>query len=449
MRTMTRVQVFLLLALLVPLSAHAITVRAVQGPTGVETWFSEEHALPMIAVNISLPAGSAYDPAEKPGLADMMASLLDEGAGDLASDAFKEALESRAIRLQASAERDYVVVTLTTLKDNADEAFRLTALALAHPRFDAEAVERMRAALLAQLNRDSEDPSRTAVNAWYAAYFGTHPYAHPTSGTSAGLAAIKADDVKSFAADHLVRGGIKVAVSGDITEAQLRKYLQEVFLPLPAKSVPAVTKPSELAKAGTRTIPRNEAAPVAVFGFAGPMRQDADFIPAYVANYILGGGTFSARLMDEVRDRRGLTYGISTELQDFRSASIIVGEVQSDKSKILNAIDVTKAVMTRFAKEGATATELTEAKTYLTGSFPLNLDSNAKIARTLNQYQRSGLPADYVAKRNAMIQGVTLAKVNEMARKYFDPARALVVIAGTPAPASAVSRPAANPAPAP
>lgn len=440
----------LMFALLIPGAANAITVRSVQGPTGVETWLSEEHALPMIAVNISLPAGSAYDPPDKPGLADMMASLLDEGAGDLTSDAFKQALESRAIRLTASAERDYVVVTLTTLKENTDEAFRLAALALGHPRFDAEAVERIRVALQASLKQEDEDPARVAVKAWYAAYFGAHPYAHPTAGSPAGIAAIKSDDIKNFAADHLVRGGIKVAVSGDITEVQLKKYLQQLFLPLPAKSVPVVAKPTDAGKPASHTIVRNEAAPVAVFGSPGPMRADPDYIPAFVANYILGGGSFSARLMDQVRDKRGLTYGIYTQINDFRGASVIVGQVQSDKGKILTAIDVTKSEMERFAKDGATMKELADAKTFLTGSFPLTLDSNAKIARTLSAYQRSGLSADYVEKRNGMIQAVTLAKVNEMAKKYFDPARLVIVIAGTPAIGTAQQKGAgaANAAPA-
>ncbi len=446
----TRLAASALIALLLPVTAKAITVKSVQGPTGVETWLSEEHALPMIAVNISLPAGSAYDPRDKPGLANMMASLLDEGAGELTSDAFKQALESRAIRLTASADRDYVVVTLTTLKENADEAFRLAALALGHPRFDAEAVERMRVSLLASLKQEDEDPARVAVKAWYAAYFGAHPYAHPTAGTPAGIAAIKSDDIKNFAVDYLVRGGIKVAVSGDITELQLKKYLQQLFLSLPAKSVPVVAKPTDVGKPASHTIVRNEAAPVAVFGSPGPMRADPDYIPAFVANYILGGGSFSARLMDQVRDKRGLTYGIYTQINDLRAASILVGQVQSDKGKILTAIEVTKSEMAHFAKDGATAKELADAKTYLTGSFPLGLDSNAKIARTLNAYQRSGLSADYVVKRNAMIQAVTPAKVNEMAKKYFDPTRLVVVIAGTPALGTGAQKPggAADNAPA-
>ena len=186
------------------------------------------------------------------------------------------------------------------------------------------------------------------------------------------------------------------------------------------------------ASPATNTIPRNEPAPVAMFGFAGPMRLDADFIPTFVANYILGGGGFSSRLMDEVRDKRGLTYGISTYLADYKSAALIVGSVQSEKAKILTALDVTKSELARFANDGATAKELADAKTYLTGSYPLGLDSNAKIARTLNAYQRQGLDPRLCREAQRADPGVTLAQVNAMAKKYYDPSKLVVVIAGTP-----------------
>jgi zinc protease len=423
----------LVLSFAIPAAAEAITVKTVPGPAGVETWLSEEHALPMIAVSISLPGGSAYDPQGKAGLAALTASLMDEGAGDLDSSAFKQAMDSRAIKLSAQADRDYMVVSLTTLTENAPEAFRLLGLALAKPRFDAEAVERMRASRLADIKQEDQRATRVAGNAWFAAYFGGHPYAHPESGTAPSVESLTIADIKSFAADHLVRDRVKVAAAGDITEADLRRYLQEVIAPLPAKSVAPVARLPEPGKPGSQVIPRDEAAPVAMFGLPGPMRLDPDFIPTFVTNYIFGGGGFAARLMTEVRDKRGLTYGISTQQVDFRSASIIMGTVQSEKSKIGTALEVTKSEMARFAKDGATEKELADAKTYLTGSFPLTLDANAKIARTLNGFQRSGLGPDYVEKRNALIQAVSLAQVNAMAKKYYDPERLVVVIAGTPA----------------
>jgi zinc protease len=427
----------LLLSVAVPGAANAITVKAVPSPSGVETWLSEEHAIPIIAVNIAFPAGAAYDPTDKPGLATFVSSLLDEGAGDLPSEGFKQALEARAIRIGASADRDYITVSMTTLKENADEAFRLLGLVLSRPRFDAEAVERMRVAILAGLKQEDENPSTVASKAWFATYFGTHAYAHPESGTPSGVQAITINDIKAFATDHMVRDRAKVAVAGDISDAELRRYLQQLFTSMPTKSVAQVPRASDAAKSSTNTIPRNEPAPVAVFGFAGPMRLDPDFIPTFVANYILGGGGFSSRLMDEVRDKRGLTYGISTGLADYKSSALIVGSVQSEKSKITTALDVAKSELARFAKDGATAKELADAKTYLTGSYPLGLDSNAKIARTLNAYQRQGLTPDYVEKRNGLINAVTLQQVNAMAKKYYDPAKLVVVIAGTPDAAGA------------
>jgi zinc protease len=426
----------LLISVAIPAAANAITVRAVQSPSGVETWLSEEHSVPMIAVNIAFPAGSAYDPTDKPGLATFVSSLMDEGAGDLAAEAFKQALEARAIRIGASADRDYLTISMTTLKENADEAFRLLGLVLSRPRFDSEAVERMRVALLSSLKQEDEQPSSVASKSWFATYFGTHPYAHSDSGTTSGVHSITIDDIKRFAADHMVRDRVKMSVAGDITDAELRRYVQQLFTSIPTKTVAAAPRATD-ARPSTNTIPRNEPAPVAVFGFAGPMRLDPDFIPTFVANYILGGGGFSSRLMDEVRDKRGLTYGISTYIADFRSSALIMGSVQSDKSRITTALDVTKAELARFANEGVTAKELADAKTYLTGSYPLGLDSNVKIARTLNAYQRQGLTPDYVEKRNGLIQAVTLQQVNAMAKKWYDPSKLVVVIAGTPDAAGA------------
>ena len=426
----------LLISVAIPAAANAITVKAVQSPSGVETWLSEEHSVPIISVNIAFPAGSAYDPTDKPGLATFVSSLMDEGAGDLASEAFKQALEARAIRIGASADRDYLTISMTTLKENADEAFRLLGLVLSRPRFDQEAVERMRVALLASLKQEDEQPSSVASKSWFATYFGTHPYAHSDSGTASGVQSVTIDDIKRFAADHMVRDRVKMSVAGDITDAELRRYVQQLFTSIPTKTVAAVARAAD-ARPSINTIPRNEPAPVAMFGFAGPMRLDADFIPTFVANYILGGGGFSSRLMDEVRDKRGLTYGISTYLADYKSSALIVGSVQSDKAKIQTALDVTKSELARFARDGATAKELADAKTYLTGSYPLGLDSNVKIARTLNAYQRQGLTPDYVEKRNGLIQAVTLQQVNAMAKKWYDPSKLVVVIAGTPDAAAA------------
>lgn len=438
--------VALVVALFVPAVANAaLQVRPVDGPSGTEVWLSEEHSLPMIAVSISIPAGAAYDPKDKGGLATITAGLIDEGAGDLDSNAFKEALEDKAIRFGASADRDYMIISLTTLTENAPEAFRLLALALQHPRFDDNAFTRVRSQLIAAIQQDDEDPGNVAAKAWFAAYFGDHPYAAPTRGTPESLMHISLSDVRGFAAKYWTRGGAKISVAGDISEDQLKAYLQTALGPLSADTPPAAAKPAQEGAPGTRVLAAAIPQPAAVFGMPGPMRSDPDFIPTYVANYIFGGGGFSSRLMDAVREKRGLTYGIDTGINDFRSASILAGSVASDKAKILTALDVTKDEMARFARDGATPAELADAKTYLMGSFPLGFDSNGKIASLLNAFQRDGLPVDYVVRRNALIQAVTLADVNRVARRYFDPAKLTIVIAGTPEAVAAQGAPAAQP----
>lgn len=424
----------LIFAFLTPGPVQAMSVETVDGPEGVEVWLVEEHSLPMIAVSISLTAGSAYDPADRPGLASMMVSLLNEGAGDLDDAAFKEALEERAIRMGFGAGRDYLVISLSTLTENADQAFRLLALALSQPRFDPEPVERTRVQILASLRQDEESPGTIAAKAWSKGYFGTHPYAHPGDGTPEGVAAITIEDIRNFAASYLVRGGAKVVAAGDITAVQLSAYLDQALGSLPARAVSPVQPVTAWGEPGTEIIAMDVPQPAVVFGMPGPMRHDPDFIPTYIANYIFGGGGFSSRLMEEVRDRRGLTYGISTRLNNRRASAIIRGSVQSERSRVTTAIEVMKDEMERFARDGATVDELADAKTYLTGSFPLSFDSNTKLASNLNGFQRAGLDVDYVVRRNDLIEAVTLEDVDAMARKYYVPERLYLVIAGTPTP---------------
>jgi zinc protease len=430
----------LVVALFVTLAAtaaSALDVRQASGPQGVDVWLNEDHALPMIAVTLSLPAGSAYDPKGKEGVAALTSALLDEGGGDLSANAFKEALEARAIKLGANVDRDFSVITLITLTEHAPEAFRLLGLALQQPRFDPDPLVIARSQLIAAIQQEDEDPGAVATRVWFADYFKGHPYASPVRGTPKTLTALTREDVRAFAATHWVRGGAKVAVSGDITEAQLRTYLDALLGPLPAAAPPAIPGPAHVGAVGTRIVNANLPQPAAVFGIQGPRRLHPDFIPTYVANYIFGGGGFSSRLMNEVREKRGLTYGIDTGVSDYRAAGIIAGSVASDKARILTAIEVTKAEMARFQRDGATEAELADAKTYLTGSFPLSFDSNVKIVSVLGGFQRGGLPVDYVVKRNALIAAITLEDVNRVAKQYFDPSQLTVVIAGTPTPAAA------------
>ncbi len=419
------------LAMFTPFSALAFGAKQIGVAKGQDVWFAEDHTLPMIALVAAFPAGSVYDPQGKDGLASFAASMLDEGAGKLDSKAFHTALADKAIQLSVDTDRDWMVVSLTTLSANAKEAMRLLGLALAHPRFDADAVARVRAQMLQSLNQQDEDPGQVAARNFHLVFFGAHPYAHPTDGDGPGLTAIKQADLKNFAGAHWVRTGLKIAVAGDIDATTLTGLLKSTFGPL--RAAPPAVPPAKmrLGAPGLHVFAMDVPQPNAVFALPGLLRNDKDFIPAYVANYILGGGGFSSRLTAEVREKRGLTYDISTDVATLRYAGLIEGTVATRSDAMTQTLAAVKDTMAKFAAEGPTLQELADAKTYLTGAYPLAFASNAGTASQLSVFQRSGLPIGYVANRNAMIDAVTLDDVKRVAMKWFDPRRLTVVVAGT------------------
>lgn len=413
-------------------AARAADVRAIDLGKKVEVWIAEDHSVPMVAFNISLPAGSAHDPAGKEGLAGFAASLMDEGAGQLDSKAFHEALANRAIRFSASAGRDWLVISVTSLSANVPEAMRLLRLALTHPRFDAEPVGRVRTQYIQALEQQQAQPDSMAARVFMRDFFNGHPYGHSGMGDIASIKAITVQDLRAFARTHWVKDGMKIAVAGDITPAAAQKLLADTFRPVSGAPVPPVPRIGRLGRPGVHVVPMAVPQDTIIFGLPGIMRHDPDFLPGYVANYILGGGGFSSRLMTEVREKRGLTYGISTALDPMSRASVMIGSVATRADAVHQTIQVVRDTLAKFAKDGPTQQELDDAKTYLTGSFPLAFASNRGTAAQLGTFQRQNLDIGYVDKRNALINAITLADVRRVARRLFGPTNLTVVIGGTP-----------------
>lgn len=412
--------------------AAATSVRTLNVIKRVPVWFVEDHTVPMLAVDVSLPAGSAYDPPGKAGLASFAGAMLNEGAGNLDSKAFHNALADRAINLSVQADRDFLVVTLICQSVDAKEAFRLLGMALQHPRFDAEALARVRAQMLQNVEVQNEDPGNVAEKAFWSAYFGSHPYGHPADGDLKGISAIGADDLKGFARSHWVRGGLKIALSGDVSAPTATALIASAFGGLAGYTPPPLPPVTRTGKAGVTVIDLDVPQPNAVFGLKALPRSDPDYVPSYLANYVFGGADFSSRLTSEVRVKRGLTYDISTDIYAFRRASVLAGKVATRRDGIRQSVAVIRDVFKKFSDSGVTEKELTDAKTYLTGSFPLSLASNAGIASQLGSFQRQGLDTDYITKRDRMINAVTSDDVRRVAKRLFDPANLIVVIAGTP-----------------
>jgi len=413
--------------------ASAANIQNIDLGKAAQVWFAEDHTVPIVAFNISLPAGSAYDPAGKAGLASFAGSMMDEGAGGLDSKAFHEALANRAISFRARAERDHLVISISTLKENAPEAMHLLQLALTRPRFENDAMARVRAQIIQSLQQDQVEPPRVASRAFMREFFGTHAYAHPLNGEIASISAITVQDLRNFARTHWVKNGLKVAVAGDITAPALTKLLAQTFLPVSGAAVAPLPNVGRLGAPGVHVVPLPVPQPTAAFGLPGIMRHDPDFIPGYVANYVLGGGGFSSRLMEEIRVKRGLTYGISTSLTAYNKAAVMQGTVATRADAVRQTVQVVKDTLANFAANGPSQQELDDAKTYLTGSFPLAFASNSGTASQLGTFQRQNLDIGYVARRNALIQAVTLADVKRVSKRLFDPARLTVVIGGSPA----------------
>jgi zinc protease len=417
-----------------PSEAHAMKVQEVKSPGGISAWLVESHSVPLIAVRFAFDgAGSVQDPAGKEGLANFLASMLDEGAGDLASMQFQERMEELAMRMSFDDGRDAFYGSFETLTEYRDEAAKLLALAITRPRFDDDAVERMRRQHLASLAYAARDPARVASERWMALVFAGHPYGRPTNGTPKSVAGIGRADLAGFHGRVFAKDALRVVVVGDIDATTLGTMLDTVFGNLPAKAtLSPIARIDATAQQKLQVIEMNVPQSVARFGLAAMARSDKDFMPAFVLNTILGGSAFTSRLYQEVREKRGLAYGVNTSLVPMRHSSVFFGGVATKNEAVARSLDVIRTELKRIASEGPTEKELADTKAYLTGSFALRFDSNTNIANQLLWMMMEGLGHGYVETRNAQVEAVTIDDVRRAAKRLFDGNDLLVTVVGRP-----------------
>jgi len=433
MRRLSAAVVLLLTALVSTAVPAATPIQKVVTPGGITAWLVEDRSVPVLSMSFTIRGGAALDPEGREGLATMVSSLLDEGAGDLDSQAFQKRLADLSISLDFGAGRDSFGGRLATLTQNRDEAFRLLGLALTEPRFDTDAVERIRGQIRQMLSRRATDPNSIAFRTWYRIVFPDHPYGRTVDGTPETVAAITVDDLRGFVDGRLARDDLIVGVAGDIAPAELAPLLDSAFARLPSGSAAAAVPATRAAGAGSIVVvelpvPQS----VAVFGHGGFKRDDPDWYAALVLNYVLGGGGFNSRLMQEVRVKRGLAYSVDTFLHPLDEAGLLVGTVASENARIAESLDIVRSVWGSLAAEGVTDAELAGAKTYLNGSFPISLDSTARIAGTLVAIQRADLGIDYLDRRDGYIDAVTQADIRRVAARMLDTGALSVVVVGRP-----------------
>lgn len=423
----------ILLVTLSPRPAEAVTVQRVVSPGGIEAWLVQSDNVPLIAVRFAFLGGSAQDPAGKQGLSYFLSGMLDEGAGDLTSVQFQERMEEIAVKLDFDASRDIFYGSFQTLTKNRDEAAELLRLALTKPRFDEDAIERIRKQIVSSLKIEANDARKVASREWYKLAFANHPYARPVKGTLETVGGINKADLQSYTKRVMARDTLKVAVVGDIDAKALGVFLDQVFGALPAKGDLEPVAEAETAAGPLREVVQmNVPQSVALFGLRGIKRKDKDFVPAYLLNYILGGGGFNSRLTEQVREKRGLAYSVYSYLSPYKHGAVYVGSVATENKSVGKSLEVIRAELKRMAEKGPTAKELKNAQQYLTGSYALRFDTSSKIAGQLLGIQVEDLGIDYIDRRNGMVEAVTLDDIRRVAKRMLDADALLVTIVGKP-----------------
>ena len=409
-----------------------IEIDEVTSPGGISAWLVEDSSIPFVALEFWFVGGATLDAPAARGATYMMMGLLEEGAGDLNAQDYAAAVEGLAASFSFDSYRDAVVVSARMLTQNRDAAADLLRAAITTPRFDQDAIERVRGQVLAIIQSDARDPEEIAAATFNALAYGDHPYAFAQEGTAETVTGLTRDDIVAAHGAALTRDRVVVGAAGDISAAELGQLIDHILGDLP-QTAPPRPDPADFALSGGITVvdfPSPQS--VAYFGHAGIDRDDPDFFAAFVLNQILGGGGFRSRLMGEVREKRGLTYGIGSFLSLADLSPGLLGQFSSSNVLVGQAIDVVKEQWADLATNGVTQEERDAAIRYMTGEYPLRFDGNATIAGILAAMQSDDIPVDYVTNRNAYVEAVTLEDLRRVAARLLRPDDLHFVVVGQP-----------------
>jgi zinc protease len=407
-------------------------IQQLKTPAGITVWLVESHQIPIISVEVDFRAGSAYDPAGQEGLANLTASLLDEGAGKLDATAFKEALDDLGARFGATADTTDINVTMDTLVDNRQKAFELLGQSLQSPRFDADALARVRTAILSGIKRGEENPGVVANRAFDKAIFGTHPYAHPSNGTLASVAKLDGAMTHAFWQKNFNRANMVVSVVGDTTPAEIEKLVDTALAGLPAGKSKNADQPSvtKIADAAPVHIQKDTPQASVMLGHLGIPRNHPDFWNMLVMNELLGGGVLTSRLYKSVREEHGLAYGVRSANYPLPGSGEWLISVETGNATVQQALDLIRAEVKRMQTTVPEQHEFNDVIDYLTGSFPLRTDTNQKILSYLSLMQMENLGADYMKNWVARVRAVKPEDLQRVAKTYIHPDRMALVVVG-------------------
>ena len=414
-------------------AAQAIDIKQITTPLGIQVWLVEDKTTPIVAISFSFATGTASEDEKQRGVTNLAATLLTDGAGLFSALAFKQRLEEASVSLGFGASFDRLSGSFRALSANREESFDLLRLAMTQPRFEKESLDQRRAQTISALNQARQRPPAVAARAMMGTVFAGHPYANDPEGTRETLESLTPEDVRRRATSVLTRNGLIVAAVGDIDEAELARQLDRAFGGLPAgglKPPPPDWVPP--AKGRTQVIERAVPQSVVLMALQGVPRADPGWYAAFVMNHILGGGGQQSRLFTEVREKRGLAYGASSSLRNYRKASLFVASTASANERVAEALKVARGEFTRMREGGATDAEIADAKTYLTGALALSLDSSSSIANLMHAMQIDGLAPDHLTKRAQLIAAVKSEDIKRAARLILREDTVTTIVVGKP-----------------
>jgi zinc protease len=418
-RKLTALSIIAFLSLVLVKYADAFEIKQVTSNSGITAWLVEDHKNPLITMQFMVRSGSSIDPKTKTGLAYLVSGLLDEGAGDLDSKSFQAALEKNSIALSFNARMDSFSGTLSTLTETKEEAFLLLALAIKEPRFDPRPTLRVKSQIAASLRASKENPNNIAGKLWWQLAFPSHAYGRPKKGTPETLASITREDMKDYVNKNLIKDNISISVVGDITTGELSAVLDDIFGDLPSSSSRNELRDTRVKNSGeTVVVERDIPQSVVIFGHDGIKRDDADWYAATILFEILAGG-FGSRLTEEIREKRGLTYGVAAYPLPLDKAGVIVGSVSTVNGRVAESIRLIRDIWRRFGEEGPTIEEIQNAKDYINGSFSLRFTNSKTIVGVLNALQRFDLGKNYIEERPNLIAKVTPEDLKRVAKRIF------------------------------
>lgn len=409
--------------------ANALNIENVTSKKGITGWLVEDSTVPVVSIQFSIGGGTTQDPEGKEGLANLMTGLFDEGAGDLDSQAFQSRLDELGAEMAFSVTRDRMRGNMKMLAEKRDEALNLLALAVQKPRFDDEAIDRIREQLVAELKASEKDPKTIAQNRLLTLIYGKHPYARRGEGTPETLATINRDDLVKAHHTMFARDNIHIGIVGPVSANEAATIIDKIFGALPEKAELKKIEEAKLNLGGMANVNYDLPQTSLMLVYPGVKRNDPDFFAAYLMNYVLGGPGLTSRLFSEVREKRGLAYTVGSSLMLYDHSATLAVSTGTRSSEAQKSLSTIRSEVKKMADEGVSEQELDEAKSYVIGSYAVqNMGSSSDIAATLVSLQDENLPIDYIEKRRALIEAVTRDQVKAVAEKLLRPEPALLII---------------------